>query len=83
MTTIKKVTPYKDITWYVKWTGSTFLMTAILIRAANYSHLLDLTFGIIGTILWAWVGFKWHDRSIIVTHTVAAAILMVGLLEYV
>jgi hypothetical protein len=80
--TVNKVTPYKDITWYVKWTASFFILIAIVIRAADYSHLLDMVFGIIGMGLWAWVGFMWHDRSIIVLNAISAAILAVGILEY-
>ncbi len=82
-TTVNKVTPYKDITWYVKWTASFFILTAIVIRAADYSHLMDMVLGVIGMGLWAWVGFMWHDRSIIVLNAISAAILAVGILEYV
>ena len=82
-TTVNKVTPYKDITWYVKWTASFFILAAIVIRAADYSHLMDMVLGIIGMGLWAWVGFMWHDRSIIVLKAISAAILAVGILEYV
>jgi len=80
--TVNKVTPYKDITWYVKWTACAFILSAIVIRAADYSHLLDMIFSFTGMGLWAWVGFMWHDRSIIVLNAISASILAVGILEY-
>ena len=81
--TVNKVTPYKDVTWYVKWTACAFILSAIVIRAADYSHLLDMMFSFTGMGLWAWVGFMWHDRSIIVLNAISASILAVGILEYV
>ena len=80
--TVNKVTPYKDVTWYVKWTACAFILSAIVIRAADYSHLLDMMFSFTGMGLWAWVGFMWHDRSIIVLNAISASILAVGILEY-
>ena len=82
MTNVNKVTPYKDLSWYIKWTASAFILAAICIRAADYSHLLDLIFGLIGMSMWAVVGFMWHDRSIIMLNGVSAAIIAIGLLEY-
>ena len=83
VTTVKKITPYKDKSWYVKWTASFFILAAIVIRAADYSHLLDMILGVIGMSMWAWVGFLWHDRSIIVLNAISAAILAIGILEYI
>ena len=83
VTTVKKITPYKDKSWYVKWTASFFILAAIVIRAADYSHLLDMILGVIGMSMWAWVGFMWHDRSIIVLNAISAAIFAIGILEYI
>ena len=83
VTTVKKITPYKDKSWYVKWTASFFILAAIVIRAADYSHLLDMILGVIGMSMWAWGGFMWHDRSIIVLNAISAAILAIGILEYI
>jgi hypothetical protein len=83
VTTVKKITPYKDKSWYVKWTASFFILAAIVIRAADYSHLLDMILGVVGMSMWAWVGFMWHDRSIIVLNAISAAILAIGILEYI
>jgi hypothetical protein len=80
--TVKKVTPYGDLSWYIKWIASGFILAAITIRAADYSHFLDLSLGFVGMSLWAVVGFMWHDRSIIILNGISAALLAVGLLEY-
>lgn len=80
--TVKKITPYGDLSWYIKWIASAFILAAITIRAADYSHFLDLSLGFVGMSLWAVVGFMWHDRSIIILNGISAALLAVGLLEY-
>jgi len=79
--TINKVTPYKDITWYIKWIASMFLLSAFAIRAMDYSNLLDLTFSFIGVSLWGWVGFLWNDRAILLLNVVGATILAAGIID--
>ena len=81
VTTVKKVTPYKDKSWYVKWTASFFILIAFVIRAADYSNELDLVFSFIGVSLWGWVGFMWNDRAIIILNAAGGMILAVGILE--
>ena len=80
-TTVRKVTPYKDKSWYVKWTASFFILIAFVIRAADYSNELDLVFSFIGVSLWGWVGFMWNDRAIIILNATGGIILAVGILE--
>ena len=80
-TTVRKVTPYKDKSWYVKWTASFFILIAFVIRAADYSNELDLVFSFIGVSLWGWVGFMWNDRAIIILNATGGMILAVGILE--
>lgn len=80
--TVNKVTPCGDLSWYIKWIASAFILAAIMIRAADYSHFLDLALGFVGMSLWGVVGFMWHDRSLIILNGISAALLAVGLLEY-
>ena len=40
----KKITPKYDLSWYIKWIASLFLMLAVCFRAADYSHLFDMYF---------------------------------------
>ena len=79
--TVNKVTPYKDKSWYVKWTASFFILSAFVVRAADYSNQLDLILSFIGISMWGWVGFMWNDRALIVLNSVGAAILAVGIIE--
>jgi hypothetical protein len=34
-----------------------------------------------GTAMWGYVGYMWHDRALILINTVACAILAVGLIR--
>lgn len=76
-----KVTPYRDLSWYIKWTGTVFILAAISVRASMWSSELDLIFSFIGAILWLIVGLMWHDRAIIVINAVATVLLSVGLIN--
>ena len=34
------------------------------------------------TILWGYVGYLWHDRSLIVLNTVCSTILLYGIIRF-
>lgn len=76
-----KVTPYRDLSWYIKWIGTVFILAAISVRASMWSSELDLIFSLTGAILWLVVGLMWHDRAIIVINAVATVLLSVGLIN--
>jgi hypothetical protein len=76
-----KVTPYRDVSWYIKWIGTIFILAAISVRASMWSSELDLIFSLVGAILWLIVGLMWHDRAIIVINAVATVLLSVGLIN--
>ncbi len=80
-TTVNKVTPYKDKSWYVKWIASFFILTAFVVRASALSNELDLILSFIGVVMWGWVGFMWNDRAILILNAVGATILAVGILD--
>ena len=81
---IKKVTPLHDSTWYVKWFGVCFICLAVLCRSIQeVPKVYDVFFSIIGTAAWLWVGFKWHDRALIVLNTILLALLVSGGVRYV
>ena len=81
--TIKKVTPYKDNTWYVKWAASTFILIATSLRAAGPDlHLYDMIFSIVGLLGWLYVGLKWNDRALILLNGVITVILFGGIISY-
>ena len=80
---IKKVTPLNDSTWYVKWFGVCFICLAVLCRSIQeVPKVYDVCFSIIGTGAWLWVGYKWHDRALIVLNTILLALLVSGGARY-
>jgi hypothetical protein len=80
---IKKVTPYKDTTWYVKWSASVCILIATSLRASGPDlHLYDMLFSIVGLFGWLYVGLKWNDRAIILLNGVITVILFGGILSY-
>ena len=81
---IKKVTPLHDSTWYVKWFGVCFICLAVLCRSIQeVPKIYDVFFSIIGTAAWLWVGFKWHDRALIVLNTILLCLLVSGGARYI
>ena len=81
MNKLLKVTPQGDITWWVKWLASITLLIGLTFTSTNI-YPLNLYFMIIGTIAWAWVGYKWNDRSLLLLNGVSAVIALIGLLKY-
>jgi len=79
---IKKITPRYDLSWYIKWTASVFLMIAVCVRASDFNHMFDLYFSFIGTIGWLIVGFLWHDRALIFLNGVAIFMFASGILNH-
>ena len=77
----KKITPYKDVSWYIKWASTAILLIAITSRASGGPQLLDFLLSIAGTLGWTVVGFMWHDRALMILNSVVAGILTVGVLR--
>ena len=78
---IKKITPYKDISWYIKWTASYLLIIATVLRATGLYHIYDVALCAAGTAMWGYVGYRWHDRALILINTVASIVLTIGLVK--
>ena len=80
---VRKVTPVHDSTWYVKWISVAFVCVAVLCRSVEeIPKIFDVTFSIVGTSGWLWVGFKWHDRALIILNTILLAMLVSGAFRY-
>ena len=77
----KKIIPYKDASWYIKWASTAILLVAITSRAAGGPQLLDFILSITGTLGWTVVGFMWHDRALMILNSVVGGILRVGVLR--
>ena len=79
---LHKVTPYKDISWYVKWTASYILIVATIINATGMYHTYDVALSAVGTGMWAYVGYRWNDRALIILNTVGLSIYANGVVVY-
>ena len=78
----KKVTPKGDKSWYIKWVSVVLILFATSARATGTMPEIDLWFGLFGTIGWAWVGYLWHDRAILLLNGVLVTIIVMGLMKY-
>ena len=83
LSTVRKVTPMHDATWYVKWVSVVLVCCAVLCRSVEeVPKIYDVFFSIFGTAGWLWVGFRWHDRALIVLNTILLAMLVSGGTRY-
>ena len=76
----KKITPKGDLSWYIKWAGSMFLIVAMMMTSANIFPM-NLYVALVGMIAWLIVGILWHDRALIVLNAVSVAIYGVGIMN--
>ena len=80
---LKKVTPKGDLSWYIKWTASAFLLLAVMCRSVEeVPKVYDVILSFAGTSGWAIVGFLWHDRAILSLNVVLTFILGTSILRY-
>ena len=79
---IKKVTPKGDLSWYVKCISVFLILFATVARSVGTLPQVDMWFGLFGTIGWAWVGYLWHDRALLVLNVVLITLLVLGLTNY-
>ena len=81
---IKKVTPLHDRTWYVKWVSVILICLAVLCRSVEeVPKIYDVYFSALGTAGWLYVGFKWHDRALIVLNTILLTMLATALFRHI
>ena len=78
----KSATPKQDLSWYIKWISSFFVLIAVACRAAGGDlAIYDLAFSTVGTAGWLWVGLLWNDRALIMLNAALFMILASGLLK--
>ena len=70
-----------DLSWWVKWTSSTVLLAAMMLRGAQVLPFVDLCLSATGCVGWLWVGIMWKDRALIILNAAAATILGIGILR--
>jgi len=72
----KSATPKFDISWYIKWTASVFILLAMSIRGIEGLQLYDLIFSVIGVAGWLVVSILWKDRALLILNGVGLIFLV-------
>ena len=72
----KSATPKQDLSWYVKWTASLFILIGMSIRGLDGFQTMDLSVSIIGVAGWLIVGLLWKDRALILLNGIGLALLL-------
>ncbi len=78
----KSATPKQDLSWYVKWIASAFLICAFAVRSSQLYPFLDLCLSLVGVTGWLWVGLLWKDRALIILNGIAVFILLTGFIRH-
>ena len=80
---IESVTPKGDLSWYIKWIASIFIIGGMMMTSLDVSLFpVNLFFHLIGVTGWVVVGMLWHDRSLIVVNGIAMSIFMMGIIKH-
>ena len=77
----KKITPKGDLSWYIKWVSSIFIIMGMALTSANIFPL-NIYVHCIGVTGWLVVGMLWHDRALIFLNGVAIFVYATGLLNH-
>jgi len=77
----KKITPKGDLSWYIKWISSVFIIIAMATTSANMFPI-NIVFHLIGVTGWLVVGMLWHDRALIFLNGVAIFVFATGILNH-
>lgn len=72
----KSATPKQDVSWYIKWTASVFILMAMSIRGIEGLQLYDLIFSVIGVAGWLVVSILWKDRALLILNGVGLIFLV-------
>ena len=66
----KSATPKQDVSWYIKWTASCFILASMSMRGIDGLQLADLVLSLIGVTGWMIVGILWKDRALMLLNGV-------------
>ena len=77
----KKVTPKGDLSWFIKWVASIFLIIGMILASVNLFpyNIMVASIGVLG---WLIVGILWHDRALIVLNAISLAIYLMGVVGH-
>lgn len=76
----KSATPKFDLSWYIKWIASAFIVTSMSMRGIEGFQTYDLVLSIVGVSGWLCVGMLWKDRALIILNAVGLVFLFRNLL---
>tara|TARA_A200000159_G_C7079705_1_gene237957 strand:+ start:99 stop:425 length:327 start_codon:yes stop_codon:yes gene_type:complete len=79
----KSATPKLTLDWWIKWTASLTLLSAMILRGAQVMPFVDLCLSFAGCAGWVVVSIMWKDRALIMLNTAACIILGMGILRVV
>jgi hypothetical protein len=66
----KSATPKQDLSWYIKWVASCFILASMSMRGIDGLQLIDLVLSLIGVTGWMIVGILWKDRALMLLNGV-------------
>ena len=78
---INKITPLHDLSWYIKWFSSIFILCGMTLTAMDI-YPFNLYLHLVGVTGWFVVGMLWHDRALIILNAVAIAVFLMGIINY-
>ena len=67
---VKSATPKQDLSWYIRWVSSFFILASMSMRGVEGLQMYDLLLSLVGVAGWMWVGFLWKDRALILLNGV-------------
>lgn len=80
----KKVTPKGDLSWYIKWVATVFILVAAACRSVEeVPRIYDVVFTLIGTMGWFTVGLLWHDRALVFLNGAIITLLFGSILRHI
>jgi hypothetical protein len=78
----KSATPKYDVSWYIKWVASCFVLAAMSMRGIEGFQIYDLILSLCGIAGWLIVSVLWRDRALIVLNGVGLIFLLRNLFVY-
>ena len=78
----KSATPKQDLSWYVKWIASCFILSSMSVRGIEGLQIYDLVLSLIGVTGWMIVGILWKDRALMLLNGVGIILFLNTLVRY-
>lgn len=65
----------------IGWSAVAMIVIATIIRALDYSNVLDLIFTLAGCILWTWDGWLTKNKPLIAVNIFSIIVVSLGLIR--